>query len=75
MTRDIMDDLKPDVAVPCGQKALHGLARALNLSQLEELGIGQAVGCTYPAELPCGKMMRICPSKHQSRYHLTSDEE
>jgi hypothetical protein len=67
LTRYIIDDLKPDVAVPCGGKALHGLARALNLSQLEELGIGEAIGCAYEAELPCGKVMRICPARHHSR--------
>ena len=27
LTRDIINDLKPDVAVLCGEKALHGLAR------------------------------------------------
>ncbi len=75
MTRDIMDDLKPDVAIPCGKKALHGLARALNLSELEEVGIGQVVGHTYLAELPCGKVMSICPSKHQSWYNQTPEVE
>jgi hypothetical protein len=75
LTTKIMDGLQPDVAVPCGEEAVHGLARALNLSHLEEVGIGQAVGGTYPAELPCGKEMRICPSKHQSRYWLTGSDE
>jgi hypothetical protein len=66
MTRCLLDDLKPDVAVPCGVGPMRALARILAVPQLKKGRLGQLIGSAYWAELPCGKVMKICPLWHLS---------
>ena len=66
ITKCILDDLKPDVAVPCGVGAMRALARVLNVPEMDKIRMGTAVGNIYCAKLRCGEVMRICPSRHLS---------